>query len=280
MKRVYLTNIEYDCLFRLGGDGLIAVFGTIRAKKKGVVIRKVGKKGLIANLQLVTGLSRTILEKHLPILLEIGLIEEHSNGCIAVHGRNWSRKNLPMLTNRKNIPIAIYTKFSQTKTYSAFVRVHSNLEKQQSQIRKKGEQIEVLRERELDRTKTLESKKLSDRLLKKGQTIKSISDNCLNTTISNLGFFKLHKAIEMVSNQSKKVGADFKLKLINMDLISQNRDVRFVGKDKSPENLQRLRSEMPYGGFFYGSKGIYYEGTPRIVLGISPLVGNKKKQVK
>lgn len=280
-KRVNLTNIEYDFLYYEGGDGLIAFFAMLRATKEKEVIPSVAGMGICSTLIKATGISRTTIEKYLPNLKNIGLVNIHPNGNIAIRSRKWSDKNLPRLDNRKLIPIIICKKFVNTKTCVAFVRVHSNLEKQESQIRKKGEQMEVLREHLRGSSKSLKNYRGAARLLKNGKDIKHLSDsNCLNTTISNLGFHKLLKNSDLVSNSCKRIGHHFKTKLINMNLLTQKRDVRFVSPTKSKDSLDYLKSVENYGSYFFGTKGIYYEGTPRIELGTSPLVGNKKKRVR
>ena len=281
MASVLLSNIEYSFLYNEGGDGLVTFFATLRYCKKSAVIKKVGKKGPIALIGFVTGLSRTIINKHFPTLLEIGMVQVHPNGNIAVRGRNWTNKNLPRQINRKLIPITICEKFTLTKTRVAYVRVHSNLKRQKSQIGKKAEQIKVLREELSGATQSLKNHHAATHLVRKGLDLQILVQNsCLNSTISNHGFYKLLKNNELHSENTKRTGQYFKRMLLKQRLIIQQRDVRLVSRVKSIHGLEQLRESEKYGGYFLGRSGIYYEFSPRIEFGNAPLVGNKKKQVK
>ena len=280
MKRVSLTNIEYDCLFRLGGDGMIAVFATIRSKKKGVVIKKVGKKGPMALLQHVTGLSRTILEKHLPILFEIGIIEVHGNGNIAVHGRKWSKTNLPSRNNEKLIPINIYKNYVDTKTYCGFVRVHSRIQKQERQIGKKAKRIEVLEACSQNKRLSKGDYRIWKKLYRSGVTLEELKSKYRSkSTLSNLAFHKILKDSDITSYCNESSGRDFKMKLIKLGLIEQNRLFQLVLPGVKDERFIVDESEfLTFGGLFQGSLGIYHELSAEINIS-NALVGAEKKQV-
>jgi hypothetical protein len=280
MKIERVTNLEYDFLFNEGGDGLIAFFATIRNAKHTAVMRRVGKKGPKALIRYYTGLSRATIEKHFPHLETLDLVEVHLNGNLAIRGRKWTDKHLPRLYSRKTIPIEICNKFTDTKDSVRFVRVHSNYEKQISQIGKKAVQIEILRESIRNETRTNHDYHVAKQLVKNGLTVESLTQSCLNSTISNLGFYKLLENSDEASQNNRRKGHYFKNKLIKRNLIAQDRQVRRVSRFKSKEALDTLSENEKYGGFFMGSSGIYYESSPRIELGNSPLVGNKKKQVE
>jgi len=277
---VLLTNIEYDYLLNAGGNASIAFFATLRFSKKSIVIKKVGKKGPLALIEDVTGLSRTTVIKHFPLLLELDMVKVHPNGNVAIHGRQWSDKNLPRLTDRKLIPITICEKFNDTKTMVAFVRVHSNIQRQKSQIGKKAEQIKLLREELSGATRSLKNHHAARQMARKGINLPTLVQNtCLNSTISNHGFYKLLKNSDLRTENTKRIGYNFKKKLLRLGLIIQQRDVRLASRLKSKHGLEQLQDSEKFGGFFLGSSGIYYEYSPRIELGNSPYVGNKKKQV-
>ena len=280
MKIVRVSNSEYSFLFNLGGDSLIAVFATLRAYKPGAIYVIEGKAGPLALLRSKTGLSRSVIDEYTPTLIATGLVDIHPNGNVAVRGRNWTRKNLPHFPNYKLIPIQIGPKFTDTKLYVAFVRVHANIRKQKSRIGRKAEQIELLRERQNGTIKTHADYKRSEWLLRKGGLKVLLSSYLSISSISNLGFYKLLKNKDGKTDAHKRIGHHFKKKLLQRGLINQSRHVQRVSTLRSKVGLEVLSSSSSSGGFFIGSKGIYYEGTPRIEVAISPLVGNKKKQVE
>ncbi|TAI48996.1 hypothetical protein [Flagellimonas allohymeniacidonis] len=264
----------------MGGDGLIATFATIRAYKKDVVLKKVGKKGPVAMLRELTGLSRTTIEKHLPILLEIGLLEIHNNGNIAVHGRKWSSNNLPCLHRRKLIPIKVYDKFIDTKTYCAFVRVHSRLGKQERQIGKKAKRIEVLEACSRNERLSKGDYRIWKKLYRQGITLEELKSKFRSkSTLSNLAFHKILKDTDIPSNCNESSGKDFKSKLIMLGLIKQSRLFELVLPGiKDKEFVLRENDLLHFGGLFQGSLGIYHERSPEIVIN-NALVGAEKKQV-
>ncbi|MEO1486994.1 MAG: hypothetical protein AAFU57_14710, partial [Bacteroidota bacterium] len=219
MNRVYLTNLEYDYLFRMGGDGLVAFFATLRNSKTSEVIKKSGKKKTVRLIQDATGMSRTIVEKHLPLLLEIGLVEIHKNGNVAVHGRKWSDKYLTKLGRRKLIPITVYENFIDTKLYSAFVRIHSRLKKQERQIERKSKRIKVLNTHSKGGWLSPKDFKLLKRLNRRGIKLKEVKSNHRSySTISNLSFHKILKDSDIASDCNENSGKHFKQKLIRMGL--------------------------------------------------------------
>ena len=267
---VWISNVEYTFLILEGGDPLIALFATLRFFKKGTVYHREGRYGCIGLLKSITGLSRTVLEKYLPGLLKTGLVEVHLNGNIAVRSWRWSGNPLPSQSCQKLIPIQIGPKFTDTKDYVAFVRVHSNILKQKSRIGRKAEQIEILREGLQGKTRTLADYKRTERLLRQGGLDALNSKYLSISTISNLGFYKLLKGSEGSTDTHRRIGANFKIKLIRRGLIQQNRIVRRVSTLKSEVGIEVLEEELKYGGYFLGRLGIYYETSPEIDLTISP----------
>lgn len=282
MKRVHLTNIEYDFLHFEGGDGLIAFLATLRANKPKEVIKKVGKKGPVALLQDVTGMSRTVIEKHLPQLLEIGMVEVHENGNISIHGRKWSDRNLPRLGKRKLIPIQVHRKFTDTKICSAYVRVHSRIKKQERQIGKKAKRIEVLEACSRNKRLSKSDYRLWKKLYRNGITLKGLQNKYRSTsTISNLAFYKILKDSDLGSDCNINSGKNFKLKLIELGLIKQERNYRLKYPGvRDPKFLENENELLLFGGLFQASNGIVLEGSPTISLIDMLTVGNKKKQVE
>ncbi|MCL6272531.1 hypothetical protein M3P19_00840 [Muricauda sp. 2012CJ35-5] len=268
MKKVYVTNIEYDFLFNEGGDGLVAFFATLRSSKPNVVIKKVGKKGSVVTVKEATGLSRTTIQKYLPTLLELGMVSIHHNGNIAIHGRKWSSKHLPGIGKTKLIPIQVHKKFTDTKICSAFVRVHSRLKKQERQIERKAKRIEVLRTHSKGRWLSKSDYRICRKLLRRGITIKELESKYRSySTISNLSFHKILKDSQIASDCNANSGKHFKLKLIELGLIQQQR-ISFL---KCPntndcEYIEHQNSLSGIGGFHQGFKGIYHEYSPKIEL--------------
>ncbi|MEO1547483.1 MAG: hypothetical protein AAFU74_12110, partial [Bacteroidota bacterium] len=210
MNRVYLTNLEYDYLFRIGGDGLVAFFATLRNSKISEVIKKSGKKKTLRLIQDATGMSRTIVEKHLPLLLEAGLVEIHKNGNVAVHSRKWSDKYLPKLGKRKLIPITVYESFIDTKLYSAFVRIHSRILKQERQIGKKAKRIEVMEACSNDERLSKGDYRIWKKLYRQGITLEELKSKFRSkSTLSNLAFHKILKDSNIPSDCNESCGRDF-----------------------------------------------------------------------
>lgn len=282
MKRVHLTNTEYDYLFLEGGDGLVAFLATLRAHKPNEVIKKVGKKGPVALIQSVTGLSRTTIEKHLAQLLEIGMVNIHANGNIAIHGRKWSDKNLPKLERRKLIPIQVHEKFTDTKVCSAYVRVHSKIRKQERQIGKKAKRIEVLEACSRNKRLSKSDYRLWKKLYRNGITLRGLQNKYRSTsTISNLSFHKILKDSDLASDCNINSGKNFKLKLIELGLIKQERVFRLKYPNvRDAEFLENENDFLRFGGLFQGYKGIVLESSPNISPVDMLTVGNKKKQVE
>ncbi|MDF0706614.1 hypothetical protein [Flagellimonas okinawensis] len=281
-KRVLLTNIEYDFLFCEGGDGLVAFLATLRAYKSNEVIKKVGKKGPVALIQDVTGLSRTTIGKYLPQLQEIGLLQIHENGNIAIRSRKWSDTNLPRLGRRKIIPIQVHEKFTDTKICVAYVRVHSRLRKQERQIGKKAKRIEVLEACSRNRRLSKSDYRLWKKLYRKGITLRGLQNKYRSTsTISNLSFHKILKDSVLASDCNINSGKNFKTKLMELGMIKQERQFKLKYPNvRDSKFLANEKDFLLYGGLFQGYKGIVLEGSP-IITPIDMLtVGNKKKQVE
>ncbi len=282
MKRVHLTNIEYDFLHNEGGDGLIAFLATLRAVKPMEVIRRAGKKKSSATIKSVTGLSRTTIEQHLPKLQEIGMVLVHSNGNIAIRSRKWSDKNLPQLNCRKLIPIMVSDKFTDTKIYSGFVRVHSRVKKQERQIGKKSKRIEVMEAFSNKKRLSQGDYRIWKKLYRQGRTLEELKSKYRsNSTISNLSFHKILKDSNLPSDCNKSTGNHFKNRLIELGLITQNRLCRLKYPNvKDGAFVANENDFLTSGGLFQGRKGVYFEISPHIEIVSNALVGTKKKQVE
>ncbi|MEY8780320.1 hypothetical protein AB9K32_07820 [Allomuricauda sp. XS_ASV26] len=280
MVRVHLTNIEYDYLFNEGGDSLIAFLATLRAYKSNETIKKIGKNGTIGTINKTTGLSRTIIKKHLPKLIDIGLVNIHQNGNIAVRSRKWSSNNLPKLERLKLIPIMVYNKFVDTKTYSAYVRVNSRIRTQERQIGKKARRIEVLRTCSQNRSLSKSDYRLWKSLNRKGTTLRELLNNYRSTcTISNLSFHRILKDTELISACNKNSGKHFKKKLIALGLIEQKRVQRLEYPGVwDVQYSDEINDVLIYGAIYQSKKGIVIEESPIITIKDMFSVGNKKKQ--
>ena len=276
-----LTNIEYDFLFNLGGDNLVSFFATLRFHKEGIVIKKIGRKGIVATINALTGLSRTAINKYLKALLDVGLVLTHPNGNIAVRGRKWTFKHLPALKRRKLLPLEVYNKFTDTKMSSRYIRVHSNLKSQKSQIEKRTERIKLMEELTSGSLNKLSDLKQAKRLEKDGLIVADLAESRLNSTLSNLGFDKLIRPSE--NKNTKSAGNYHKRKMLSSSLIHQKRviELRYPGiKDK--KFAKELTEDEDFnGGAFVTSKGIFIEISPEISIpSLTPLSRFKKKASK
>lgn len=263
MDKTLITNHEYDALLNKGGDGLIAVFATIRFYKKGTVYYREGRNGPIGMLKKATGLSRSTLNRYLPVLLEIGLISIHDNGNVSVMGRESTSRILVRKKTTKFIPIEISKKFTDTKTNVFFVRVHSNLNGQKRQIAKKSKRIELLNAE----PRTLKEYKAKKNLLKKTSLGDIKNSYRENGTLSNTSFDRLKKCDAEILKCPYR-GNYQKRKLLKSGRISQQRQVfLFLEGCHSYCTMREMRQSLNFGGLFMGNKGIYFEDAPIIILG-------------
>lgn len=263
MDRTLLTNHEYDALLNMGGDGLISVFATIRHHKKGVVYFKKGRAGIYGTISKHTGLSRTTLKKHLPSLMDIGLVQIHKNGNVAITSRQGSARILSRKKTTKLIPITICKKFTDTKTNVYFVRVHSNIRCQERQIAKKSKRIELLNAE----PRTLKELKAKKRLEKKTSLDEIKNSYRENGTLSNASFDRLKKC-DAESIKCPHRGNYQKAKLLKSGKITQRRQVfLFMEGCFSYCTMREVRESLGFGGLFMGKKGIYFEDAPIIDIG-------------
>jgi len=255
---------------------------TLRAYKSNETIKKIGKNGPVGTIKKTTGLSRTIIEKHLPKLIKTGLVKIHNNGNIAVRSRKWSSYNLPELRKIKLIPIQVQEKFTDTKICVAYVRVHSKLKSQERQIRKKAKQIELLSTSSQNRPLSKGEYKLLKKLYRRDLTLRKLAKNYRSTcTISNLSFHKILKDTDLPNSCNINSGKHFKMNLVRLGLIKQERILKL--KYPNVKDLKFLENEnelLCFGGLFRGVKGIVLEESPNIIVIDMYSVGNKKNQVK
>lgn len=262
MKAI-LSNHEYTYLYNKGGDALVAVFATLRAFKEKEVYYKEGKEGVCGLLSNKTPLSRNSIKKYLPLLGEF--VKVHHNGNIAVLSRKQTLKTLPRQKNTKLIPIEC-GKLPDTKTSVYYVRVNSNLKKQERQKGKKAKRIETLKAE----PKSLKQLKAKTKLDKKTSLVALKNSYRENCTLSNRAFDKLKRQSEY---KCPSRGSYQKSKLLKRGLISQQRNVfLFLEGVRCYSYLRELRESLDYGGLFIGNKGIYFEDSPTINIG-SALVG-------
>ena len=261
MHYTLLNNDEYTTLYDRGGDSLVAFFATIRCYKKDVVYRKSGRKGTYGTLRHYTGLSINTIKAYIPMLLELGMCSVHDNGNIAVHSRNYNRKNLNSCTYNKIIPICVHSKFSLTKSSSYYVRIHSNLKSQEKGIKKKAERLKLhckytnnsINKKELKALRNLERRGLDETTLKNSYRS--------NSTLSNSTFSKIK------GSNSKASGNYHKNKLIKMNLISQQRDFKLFKEGVfSKSDVSYLRNEFNINGLFLSPFGIVREVSPLISI--------------
>lgn len=263
---VLLTNREYDYLLKLGGDDLISVFSTLRCHSR-IFYKKKGRKGTTRTLKDATGISVNTLKKHLPKLIESRLVEVHHNGNIAIRSRKWSDQNLPFIRKRKLIPIEVNESYVETKRSCFFVRVHSNIKRQERQSEKKQRRIELL----YAEPRTLKEHKAKERLSKKASIDELKNSYREDATLSNAKFDEIKKG-----GVSPWRGNYQKRKLIEKGFIGQKRNVfLFLEGVFSYSYMYEVRNSLNRGGLFMGSKGIYFEDSPTIFL-LSAKVGCKK----
>ncbi|TAI48467.1 hypothetical protein [Flagellimonas allohymeniacidonis] len=273
-----LTNLEYNFLFNEGGDNLVSFFATLRFHKKGAVIKKIGKKGVTATISAATGLSRTAIERYLSKLLDFGLVVLHKNGNVAVKGRKWTYRHLPKQRKLKLLPMLIYSKFTDTKMSSRYIRVHSNLKSQIPQIVKRTERIKLLEELTSGSTKKLSDLKRAKQLEKDGLTVADLAESRLNSTLSNLGFDKLIRPSE--NKNTKSAGNYHKSKMLGSNLINQKRviELKYPGIQNKKFAKEMSEDDDFKGGAFVTSKGICVESSPHIsISSLTPLSRFKKK---
>ena len=267
MDTILLSNLEYDHLYNEGGDSLVAFFATLRSRKGAHLITIKCKERLTGAITRISGLSRGTVKKYLPELVRIGLVKQEK-GALLIRGRKWSNTNLPRLKNRKLIPIEVCDKFTDTKTSSFHVRIHSNLKSQEKESSKKAERIQLLEQHHRGQTKSLKDLKRSKRLIKKGHTLTSLKNSHrLNSTLANSTFLNIKNN---VVDGSKGGGCYHKVKLLKRGLIQQQRNVHlFLEGVFSYAYLNDLRDSTTYGGFFIGKRGIYFEDSPTISVSCS-----------
>lgn len=262
MQKTVLTNHEYDALLKCGGDGLIAVFCHLRFYKTDTVYYKEGRAGVYGMLTKRTGLSRNTLKKHLPMLMDLGIVCVHENGNVAITGRKSSGRLLERKKTTKYIPIEIGPKFTDTKTNVYFVRVHSNLRGQEKQIAKKSKRIELLNAE----PRTLKEHKAKERLLKKTSIDEIKNSYRENGTISNCLFDALKKCDPEIIKSTAR-GNYQKRKLVSKGDIGQQRQVFLLMEGcHSYCYMREVRQSLCFGGVFMGNKGIYFESSPTIYL--------------
>lgn len=252
MQKVLLNNDEYNILFQKGGDSLVAFFATIRHHKKEVVYRKKGRKGAYSTIRHYTGLSLNTIRTYFPILLELRMVSIHNNGNIAVKGRKDSKKL---------IPIQVHDKFTDTKSSSYFVRIHSNLKSQERGIKKKAERIELYCKYKEDKIDLKELKALQ-RLERRGLNETTLKDSYRsNSTLSNSKFSTIK------GSNSKSSGKYQKSKLVSMGLLSQQRDfILFKAGIFTKHDVNYLRNEFCINGIFLTDYGIVKEISPIISI--------------
>ena len=138
-KTVRLPSRVYYELYAKGGDELIALFSILKAAKQNVIYYpyynsnnfKVAGYGL---LRKQTGLSLHCLQKYMPDLVELGLVEFLHDGGVYIKGTN---KLKSLYKNRKLVPVMIGSTFKETQYHCYSVRLFSCRDNQLKQIQRK-----------------------------------------------------------------------------------------------------------------------------------------------
>lgn len=205
MKRVYVNNAEYNLIFNSIGvdtDKLCSVFiflrGSKNSKRRYSPIGKLKHFGL---LKAETTLSRHAIETYVPKLIELGLVILNSDGGVSVISTTRSFRLFGADCSRRIlIPIQMCQSYLKTAIQVGFVRIKTNIKKQQKQIDKKETQKQLLK-KYVYQTKNMHLNILNKKEMKScekiiarfGSVNEFLSMYCEETILSQKGFANLNK---------------------------------------------------------------------------------------
>lgn len=222
MKRVYINNAEYNLMFNSFGvdtDKLCSVFIFLRGSKNGK--RRYNPNGKLKHFGLLkseTNLSRHCIETYVPKLIELGLVTLNSDGGVSVISTTRSFRLFGGDCSRQIlIPIQMCKSYIKTSIQVGFVRVKTNIKKQQKQIDKKETQKKLLK-KYVYQSKNMQLNILTKKELGASKKIIArfgsldgfLSMYCEETILSQQGFTNLNKNID---------GRYFKKQLIDNGFI-------------------------------------------------------------
>ena len=236
---IKLPSLLYSELFQLGGDKLIAVFCILKNEcihgrfNSYVSGNKVKVEG-INLLRKETNLSLSVLNKYVPMLIELGLVKINAKGGAEVMGNNRLRdiycapdtytdsKGRTRVNSKagtvKLVPVVISDKFLDTSYNAASVRLHSSERKQQRTSAFKTRQLQLVKAfyRNDPSLTAGERKKAQKIILKLGENKISITNE---SVMSLQGYAKLKDG----SKNNKSKGQYVKKKLLEKGLITVTR---------------------------------------------------------
>jgi len=234
-QRVFISNAEYramNTLKNIDSDRLIAMFCHLRAAKDGrrrFAPIKTQQNKTVKHYRLLikeTNLSRASLDKYLPILIELGFVKLDSDGGVTLRGYNASIEALRGTVRiAKRLVVAIEDKYAHTALNVAYIRVHTNIQKQKNKIDKKETQKLLIKQSLLeDKFKcsilSKSSREAADALIKKwGSYDKFISSYCEETILSLNAYGRIKTNDKERILETKNRGAYFKKKLAKKQLI-------------------------------------------------------------
>lgn len=239
---VRISSLLYKDLFDLGGDKLIAVFSILKSSRNGKIkyysytARNNKKVSGYSLLRKETCLSLHTLKKYVPMLMDLGLCEFHTNGDFSVLGNRILKK----IYNTKLVPITIGKNFTDTQYNSFSVRLHSSEKSQRIMISKKQHRRELIFK--LENPRTMKEYKASKNVLKRYGRDISVTDNVV---LSNQGYSKLKG-----KDGSKSSGSYYKSKLVEKGIVHSSRKYKLVEKMSYAEYLQ-FKKYNAYGFYTY-----------------------------
>lgn len=148
-KTVRIPSRIYFQLLEKGGDKLISVFCTLKAQRKGKKYYSytANNNKFVSHYSLLrqkTSLSLSVINKYVPMLIDMGFVVLEDNGNVSVIGNN-KLKKLDTRNNTKLVPIKVFNKYKKTELYSYYVRIHSNEKSQKNIINKKLQRSEIIK---------------------------------------------------------------------------------------------------------------------------------------
>lgn len=237
-KTIRVPSILYRELYVAGGDQLIAVYALLKYAKSKNSSFSGFKSYTSKNNKLVGGfgvirkntkLSLSVIQKFVPMLVELKICHFEKDGSFVMLGNNRVKKMFsPKKGEVKLVPILIGKNFIDTQYNSSFVRLHSEHRKQGTMISVKETRRHLIKQflrlkREKDAYMPYGKAKRAEKLIKKyGKNIEIVKVRLM----SNSGFaFLKHE----VSNKPA-LGAYYKRKFIEKGMVTAKRRFRKLDK--------------------------------------------------
>lgn len=238
-KVIRIPSRLYSDIYQVGGDKLLAVFCTLKAYRgrsnKYYAFKSRNHKmiGGYSLLRSQTNLSLSVIQKYVPMLINMGLCHIDSSGNVSVLGND----KLKAKYNKKLVPIVIGKNLIDTAYNTISVRLSSEERQQSRQIGIKTHRRDLLLQYNDPKSATAfkKAKKVVD---KYGSEI-SVTE-CV--VMSNAGF----AALKDGTKDNKYKGAYWKKKLKQKGLIQTKRRFKRVMKASYAEYKQyRIFSDCP-----------------------------------